>query len=116
MIDIICHLLFLHHAHLRGKCFRIGIRSPLARFERVLLQQELFQLVRSIKVGTLRLRRVSSIQNITYVRFEGRHNLLVVQGIPVNSVEPRMGLNVLETAAIRSPPKPFVRIALEKLN
>jgi len=53
--------------------------------------------------------------NATHVRLKRRNNLLVVQRLPVNPLEPRMSLNIRKPSPTRAEAQPFVRIAVKEL-
>lgn len=62
LIDVIVHSLLLHHPHLLGHIIDIRFRIPFPCLQWVLLEQQLFKLMRSIEVGFLRLHTQSGLR------------------------------------------------------
>ena len=54
---------------------------------------------------------VNTPRALAYIWFKGGYYLLVVDGFPVDSSEPWMGLDIVKSASARSVSKSFVGIS-----
>lgn len=96
--------LLLHHAHVGAHERDVLVGLALARLERVLLEQELLELVRRVKVGLL------------CVGHKDGRALLGDDRRPVERRQPGRRLDVGQAAAACAPAEPPLRVALEQLR